>query len=463
MAFIEIYPKNSFTSMAVKCVDQGIVPYQRCRIGSCVWKLDKLNASFNFVSLSDGVFGRIRKSTPVSSSRDNSTKLQAKDVVISAVEKKPESASVLLHESSPGFSHYSQNEEKVSILSTLGISRPQTLAILRRQPEILGLDSRVMQDAISFYISLGCSMFDIANAISKNYSWLTASVEDLSSLVEFLVANRVHRNKVPTTLFRCAFLLSSRPGVLEGPSRSLQSILGEEARVSRILESKPRVLALNGEDIRQSFGTMNKFIPEGQIPSIIMRSPYALLLSPAELSSRFQVLATIFHPHRLPMALHVAPAIINLDATSLQQRFSNLENYLTPTAATRLVNAFPQSLTLDWEKIVLPKFTYLDTIGLDRFEVTKFPAFLGYSLQSRIHPRTEALLKAGYKIRPHREVIPYFREKKLHINRLTHYQALQLFGFHKVCIQHYVGLRDEAFEERFGLGQILSSENLDSR
>uniref|UniRef100_A0A7S1TEJ5 mTERF domain-containing protein, mitochondrial n=1 Tax=Compsopogon caeruleus TaxID=31354 RepID=A0A7S1TEJ5_9RHOD len=65
----------------------------------------------------------------------------------------------------------------------------------------------------------------------------------------------------------------------------------------------------------------------------------------------------------------------------------------------RLISRLPAVLTFDLRTDIVPKYNYLERIlGLSTFELLRFPAYLQYSLEERIWPRTSFVRFRGLRI-----------------------------------------------------------------
>lgn len=340
----------------------------------------------------------------------------------------------------------------VRLLLSLGLNKQQVAQAISNHPGILKQNAVDILSRLRVLLDLGSSLGELASSLIREPKWVETPVQKIYDMVEYLEGLGVEREKVHRILLRFPKIFELNVEDSINPSLAkLQYVVGTGRDIYRMVERQPRVLGLSEEQIMATIDILKRHIAPDQIPDVLMKKPLVLLLSHEAILERFQYLSSIFHKHRLSNVFKVAPGLLTVDSNRLKRQYARLEAYLDPAATAKIVNAFPQALTLSWEKVLLPKFEYLEALGLDRFEVLNFPAYLGYSLHSRIQPRCNQLISAGYQIRVHDEVITTDNERRLRKFGRSHHEILTTFGSHSVCIQHIVGLTDPDFESQFGV------------
>ncbi|CAI5964631.1 unnamed protein product [Closterium sp. NIES-65] len=325
----------------------------------------------------------------------------------------------------------SRETKVVRLLLALGLGKQQVAQAISSDPDVLQLSVVDILARLRVLLDLGSSLGEVASSLVREPRWLHSPVQRIYDMVA--------ESEITPSLAK------------------LQYIVGEGRDIYRMIERQPRVLGLSQAQITETVEVLKQFIAAEQVADVLLKKPLVLLMSRDAIVQRIQYLASIFHKHRLSNVFKVAPGLLTIDTKRLMRQYSRLEMFLDPAATDKLVNAFPQALTLSWEKVLLPKFRFLEELGLDRFEVLNFPAYLGYSLDSRIRPRCAVLLAAGYAIRAHDEVITTDNERRLRKFGRSHHEILQTFGSHAVCIQHIVGLTDADFHSQFGVSPSSAS------
>ncbi|GJP29870.1 hypothetical protein CLOM_g20147 [Closterium sp. NIES-68] len=350
----------------------------------------------------------------------------------------------------------------VRLLLALGLGKQQVAQAVSSYPDLLQLSVVDILARLRVLLDLGSSLGEVASSLVREPRWLHAPVQRMYDMVEYLESLGVARDKVHRVLLRFPRIMELSEADITPSLARLQYIVGAGRDIYRMIERQPRVLGLSQAQIAETVDVLKAHIAPEQVADVLLKKPLVLLMSRDAIVQRIRYLASIFHKHRLSNVFKVAPGLLTIDTARLKRQYARLEAYLDPAATEKLVNAFPQALTLSWEKVLLPKFQFLEELGLDRFEVLNFPAYLGYSLDSRIRPRCAVLLAAGYQIRAHDEVITTDNERRLRKFGRSHHEILQTFGAHSVCIQHIVGLTDADFHSQFGVNGGTSASNAGS-
>ncbi|CAI5968356.1 unnamed protein product [Closterium sp. NIES-65] len=351
----------------------------------------------------------------------------------------------------------SRETKVVRLLLALGLGKQQVAQAISSDPDVLQLSVVDILARLRVLLDLGSSLGEVASSLVREPRWLHSPVQRIYDMVAYLESLGVERDKVHRVLLRFPRIMELSESEITPSLAKLQYIVGEGRDIYRMIERQPRVLGLSQAQITETVEVLKQFIAAEQVADVLLKKPLVLLMSRDAIVQRIQYLASIFHKHRLSNVFKVAPGLLTIDTKRLMRQYSRLEMFLDPAATDKLVNAFPQALTLSWEKVLLPKFRFLEELGLDRFEVLNFPAYLGYSLDSRIRPRCAVLLAAGYAIRAHDEVITTDNERRLRKFGRSHHEILQTFGSHAVCIQHIVGLTDADFHSQFGVSPSSAS------
>ena len=343
----------------------------------------------------------------------------------------------------------------VRLLLCLGLAKNDVVRSVAANPSLLKLSILDILQSVKTFVDLGCTVGEATTAILRNPELVAVSPARFQSTVDQLVAVGVDLTRMHRVILRF-------PGIFELPVEDiqpsiakLQYLVGSGKDVMRMVERQPRLLSLGENDIASTMEILTANVSTESLPQIIEAKPQVLLMSPEALLGRFEYLSTVFNRRRLSSVFRSAPGLLTVDAGRLKRQHARLVNYLDETAARKVINNFPQALTLNWERVLLPKFQYLTELGLDRFEVLNFPAYLGYSLNSRIRPRCVSLLKAGYEIKSHDEVMRVAGERRSQKVGRSHYELLQEYGDHCVAIQHIVGLTDVEFRNQFGVDVAL--------
>lgn len=354
---------------------------------------------------------------------------------------------------------YSESELRViRLLLCVGLSKQQVARAIAARPSVLKLTVPDILLTVQTMVQLGATLGESITAILLHPELVAVPTSRFQTTVDRLEELGVAPAKVYKVFVRFPGIFKLSEDEIEPSVAKLQYLVGTGRDVMRMVERQPRILGLTEEDIAAAMDVLRENIKPEALPHVIEQKPQVLLMSPEAINTRFKYLSTVFHRRRISQIFRSAPGLLTIDSARLKQQYARLVNYLDEQSARKIINNFPQALTLSWDKVLMPKFQYLADLGLDRFEVLNFPAYLGYSLNARIRPRCKTLLQAGYQIKSHDQVMRVTSERRSdrRVGR-THYELLQEYGDHCVAIQHIVGLTDLEFRSQFGVEVVPGS------
>ncbi|GJP38211.1 hypothetical protein CLOM_g22678 [Closterium sp. NIES-68] len=243
----------------------------------------------------------------------------------------------------------------VRLLLALGLGKQQVAQAVSSYPDLLQLSVVDILARLRVLLDLGSSLGEVASSLVREPRWLHAPVQRMYDMVEYLESLGVARDKVHRVLLRFPRIMELSEADITPSLARLQYIVGAGRDIYRMIERQPRVLGLSQAQIAETVDVLKAHIAPEQVADVLLKKPLVLLMSRDAIVQRIRYLASIFHKHRLSNVFKVAPGLLTIDTARLKRQYARLEAYLDPAATEKLVNAFPQALTLSWEKVLLPQ------------------------------------------------------------------------------------------------------------
>ncbi|GJP36376.1 hypothetical protein CLOM_g8646 [Closterium sp. NIES-68] len=362
--------------------------------------------------------------------------------------------------------------------SSLGIHDPSAVAaIIASCPAFLKPEQPLpeLRQKVAFLELQGVSSADIAKLVVLDAGWLRSSMAGLGGSIGFLKSAGVSGEMLGSVL-----LLS--PRVLCLPSRTmaetvqfLKRLLGEQAAM-RVLYKFPMVLTKNVRNLESKIEILGRILGAGLVNKIIERFPPVLNASAASLEDNFDKWCTVFQGvEKLPEGLRWNLGELALCSgqkaeeevkktkrkklggkgeVRMEGKVGSLGDSAARHVVCQFVTFWPYALFYNWQRNIAPKLHYLQhDLKLPITELLRYPPFLTLSLDRRIRPRHLALVKGGYVVKPHEEVLGSGRRNNDDGEPGASEKASE-DGFGRmeqkgVCLSQFLPCTDATFQRRF--------------
>ncbi|CAI5472180.1 unnamed protein product [Closterium sp. Yama58-4] len=192
-------------------------------------------------------------------------------------------------------------------------------------------------------------------------------------------------------------------------------LVGEEA-AGRMVRSRPQVLQLSKENVEGKVATLADLIGQENSMRLVARSPLLVMSSEDGMKDSFRELVREVEEAleksgdvgNETQVLGKGDSAVCLEGGNNSRALSSALSGKSCRArqlVVDLVMKFPPCITQSWKTNLKPKVEYLKRdMGLSIMEVLACSAFLGYSLDRRIRPRHEAVVRMGYEVVAHKVV-----------------------------------------------------------
>ncbi|CAI7829060.1 unnamed protein product [Closterium sp. NIES-54] len=197
-------------------------------------------------------------------------------------------------------------------------------------------------------------------------------------------------------------------------------LVGEEA-AGRMVRSRPQVLQLSKDNVQGKVATLADLIGQENSMRLVARSPVLVTTSEDCMKDTFRELVREVEEAlersgdvgNETQVLGKGDSAVCLEGGNHSRALSSaLSSALSGNRCRArqlvvdLVMKFPPCITFSWKTNLKPKVEYLKRdMGLTITEVLAYPPFPGFSLDRRIRPRHEALVRMGYEVVAHKVVI----------------------------------------------------------
>lgn len=260
----------------------------------------------------------------------------------------------------------------VSYVLSLGLSLEQVEVLAKKAPSFISCNpEKKVQPIVNYFLGLGVTKPGILKIFLKRPQVFVCSLEEyLKPSMLYLESLGVERSQWSRILVQFPALLTYGKAKIQEAVAFLHEAGLSSADVGFVISRFPHVVSFNVEDKLIPTLEFLKSIGVKDVASFLRRSPQVLGFS---------------------VEGNIKPTIRFL----IELGYSEME-------VITIINKFPPILSLAITSNIKPKWDYYAETGWPKSNLVAFPQYFGYSLESRIKPRFEEVLRRGICLSPNR-------------------------------------------------------------
>uniref|UniRef100_A0A2P2KIM5 Transcription termination factor MTERF4, chloroplastic n=1 Tax=Rhizophora mucronata TaxID=61149 RepID=A0A2P2KIM5_RHIMU len=291
-------------------------------------------------------------------------------------------------------------------LGKLGVRKATFTEFLRRYPQVLHASVVVDLEPVVMYLQgMDIKPNDIPRVLERYPELLGFKLEGtMSTSVAYLVGIGVTRREIGDVLTRYPEILGMRVGrVIKPFVEYLESLGIPRLTVARLIEKHPHILGFGLDDkVKPNVESLLEFhVREEILPSVVAQYPEIIGIDLKEkLCGQQHLLNSVIDssPEDFCRVIEKMPQVVSLNRTPIVKHVDFLKGCGFSLQQVRaMVVVCPHLLALNLD-IMKRSFDYFQMeMGRPLDDLTAFPAFFTYGLESTIKPRHRRVAEKGLK------------------------------------------------------------------
>lgn len=295
-------------------------------------------------------------------------------------------------------------EQVLEMFKGLGLKSKLLTKVVGRRPDLLGKLDNVV-DAETMLRDIGLQSKDIKAVLLRWPGIMSADIGRMKRVVDILRDDDIGfgAEELRALIRRASWILmydieqDVRPLI-----RTLWEWMGSQG-IKKVIQGAPQVFGMDRQTINNTvdFLVCDIGLSEAQVAAVIQSCPSILTCSvESGMMPAVKYLRSLsISKGDLQKIVRAFPAILLLDVETEMMQVADFFRGRGIVNVGRIVTRLPPVLSYDLEVDIEPKMEYLEkNLGLTIFDFLGFPAYLSYSLENIILPRTAFLKAIGRNI-----------------------------------------------------------------